>query len=180
MKKIRILLLALLVTPTVWAQQDAAQFKQFANEILWNGKCYSDLRSLCKGIGNRLSGSPAAAKAVTWGLQKMKEAGADTAYLQPVMVPHWVRGKEQLQLEFATNKFEAVPMLSLGNSQGTNGKLLHAKIIMVHNFAEFEQLDNSQIKGAIVFFNYKFNLSDLFASKIISFNSSSVIVSPSS
>ena len=77
MKKIRILLLALLVTPTVWAQQDAAQFKQFANEILWNGKCYTDLRALCKSIGNRLSGSPAAAKAVAWGLQKMKEAGVN-------------------------------------------------------------------------------------------------------
>lgn len=156
MKAIKIILLSLLVIPSAWAQQDALQFKQFSNEILWNGKCYSDLKELCKGIGNRLSGSAAASKAVAWGLNKMKAAGADTAYLQPVLVPHWVRGKEQLQLEFATNKFETVPMLSLGNSQGTNGKLLHAKIIMVRNFAEFEQLDSNLIKGAIIFFNYKF------------------------
>ena len=35
-------------------------------------------------------------KAVEWGEKVMKEVGLDSVWLQPVMVPHWVRGEKEV------------------------------------------------------------------------------------
>lgn len=74
---------------------DSATIKKISDEILTNGKAYENLRYLCKKIGPRLSGSPQAQQAVEATFRMLKEAGADTVYLQPCMVPHWVRGKRK-------------------------------------------------------------------------------------
>jgi hypothetical protein len=87
----------------------------------------------------------------------MKAAGADKVWLQPVDVPHWVRGKETLMLRLDAKKdFETVPMLSIGNTQGTDGKVLEGSILMVNDFEEFNRLKPEEIKGRIVFFNHRF------------------------
>src|SRR5690606_14444765 len=84
-------------------------------------------------------------------------AGADKVWLQAVDVPLWVRGKETLQLQFGNDKKQAeVPMLSIGNTIGTNGKPLTADVIMVNDLEEFKQLKAEQVKGKFVFFNYRF------------------------
>jgi len=111
---------------------------------------------LCKKIGNRISGSPQAAKAVEWGQKAMQDAGADKVWLMPADVPRWVRGYERLALRYGNGKFKNVTMLSLGNSVGTDGKLLEAQIIMVNDFDELNALPDEQVKGKIVFFNYRF------------------------
>lgn len=143
--------------PTTCMAQDSLIMRKISDEIMLHGKCYDDLRVLCKEVGHRLSGSPQAAKAVDWGLEAMQEAGADRAWLQPVNVPHWIRGKEQLKVEFegSSDKVE-IPILSLGNSQGTDGKLLAAGIVMANNFEELEKMPDEAVKGKVVFFNYRF------------------------
>jgi len=50
------------------------------------------LADLCTTIGHRISGSPQAARAVEWAKKQMEEHGFDNVHLEPVMVPHWVRG----------------------------------------------------------------------------------------
>src|SRR3990172_1152424 len=84
-----------LLTKSIIAQTDSAMFKKIFNEALINGKSYSDLDYLTNKIGGRLSGSPEAQQAVEWAFKAMKEAGADTVYLQECMVPHWVRGEKE-------------------------------------------------------------------------------------
>ncbi len=126
-----------------------------------HGTCYENLRVLCKTVGHRISGSPEAAKAVTWGEKAMKEAGADKVWLQAADVPYWYRGKESLYLKMG-KEYKKVRALSLGNSQGTNGKTLEAPIIMVHNFDEFKALPESAVKGKIVFFDYRFRQDFIF------------------
>lgn len=122
-----------------------------------HGECYEDLRYLCKSIGHRLSGSPQAAKAVEWAQEVMIETGADKVWLQPVNVPHWIRGKESLKIRFEGEKeFHEVTMLSLGNSVGTDGTLLQAPIVMFNSFEEYNKATPADIKGKIVFFNYRF------------------------
>jgi hypothetical protein len=144
------------LTSTATAQSDSAILKNLRDEILLRGKCYDNLRILTKTIGHRLSGSPEAARAVQWGLRAMRDAGADTAWLQPVMVPHWVRGKEWLQVKIpGSNGFEPMRMLSLGNSIG-NGKPVEAPVIMVQTMDEFNSLSPAEVQGKIVFFNYRF------------------------
>ena len=136
---------------------DTANLHRIKNEILMHGTCYDNLRVLCKQVGHRLSGSPAAAKAVQWGIDAMQAAGADKVYLQPAWVPHWERGKEWLQLQLGKGgKYVTVPMLSLGNSQGTDGREIDAPIIMVNTLDELNALSPEAVQGKIVFCNYRF------------------------
>jgi hypothetical protein len=47
-----------------------------------------DLRQLCDEIGGRLSGSPAAERAVEWGLRKFREAGLQNVSGEPFTMPN--------------------------------------------------------------------------------------------
>ena len=141
--------------------QDSLQMRKISDEIMLHGTCYENLRVLTKTVGHRISGSPEAAKAVTWGEKTMKEAGADKVWLQAADVPYWYRGKESLYLKM-DGVYKKVRALSLGNSQGTNGKTLEAPVIMVHNFDEFKALPENEVKGKIVFFNYRFRQDFIF------------------
>ncbi len=139
------------------AQTDSAVLKRLRDEIMLRCTSYESLRDLCKNVGHRLSGSPQAEKAVQWGLKAMKQAGADTAWLQPVWVPRWVRGAESLRIRPAgAASFAPMRMLSLGNAVGTGGKTIEAPILMVQTIDEFNALKPADVAGKIVFFNYLF------------------------
>lgn len=136
---------------------DSTMFRRISDEIMLHGECYNDLHNLCKNIGYRLSGSPEAEKAVLWGQKALEEAGADKVWLQPVDVPHWIRGKESLSFKFPnSNDYTEVPTLTLGNAVGTDRATLKAPIIIANSFEEFEKIPPSEVKGKIVFFNYRF------------------------
>ena len=161
--KLRLLLAVCCITQIVPAiaqnprnVTDSVIFRNISDQIMLRGHSYEDLRDLCKNIGHRLSGSAAAAKAVDWAAEKFREAGADTVWLQPVEVPHWVRGAESLQLQYQGGDLHDVPMLSLGNTVGTEGKDLEAEVILANNFEEFALITPAQVKGKIVFFNFAF------------------------
>jgi carboxypeptidase Q len=157
MKRLTTLLLLLTTATPIFAQNtDSIALKSISNEIMMNGTCYENLRVLTKTIGHRLSGSPAADKAVQWGKKALEEAGADKVWLQPVDVPLWIRGTESLKVQLQDNNYVSIPMLSLGNTDGTNGKLLEKEILCVPSIEAFEKLPIEQIKDKIVFFNYKF------------------------
>lgn len=139
------------------AKEDSIQFAKISTEILNKGKAYNELRELTKNIGHRLSGSASYEKAVTWAEQKLRDAGADKVWLQEVMVPVWVRGKESLQIKTSNGKWKSLKMLSLGNSEGTGGKNVSGEIIMVRSMEEYDKLPPEQVKDKIVFFNYPFS-----------------------
>lgn len=136
-------------------QNDSLMFRKISDEIMLHSTCYENLRVLCKSVGHRLAGSPGAAKAVKWGEDAMRQIGADKVWLQDVNVPYWYRGKESLELK-TNGSYKSVPVLSLGNSEGTNGKPLEAQVVMVGNFEEFNKLPEADVKGKIIFFNYRF------------------------
>lgn len=139
-------------------KDDSIAIRKIANEVLTNGKAYENLRFLCKQIGPRLSGSPQAGKAVEATAKMLKDSGADTVYLQPCMVPHWVRGeKETGYIKWANGEKYKLNLCALGNSEGTGKNGISAGIVEVKSFAELEQLGASGIKGKIVFFNFEMN-----------------------
>jgi carboxypeptidase Q len=156
MKKILSITAILLAAFSANAQQDSVMMRRIADEVLLNGTCYDNLRVLCKQIGHRLSGTPEAAKAVEWGQKCMEAAGADKVWLQAVDVPNWVRGKESLEIGWGKGNKLAVPMLSIGNTDGTGGKLLTAQIVMAKDLDEFNALPADAVKGKIIFFYHKF------------------------
>lgn len=155
--KLKLLASAILISTQVSAQNDSVVMRQLSDNIMLQGTCYENLRVLCKQVGHRLSGSPQAAKAVTWGQDALQAAGADKVWLQAVDVPHWVRGKERLALRFEGEKsFKDVKVLSIGNTVGTDGKVLEAPIVIVKSIEDFKLLNNEDVKGKIIFFNYRF------------------------
>ncbi len=97
-------------------------------------------------------------KGEAWGLQALKEAGAEKVYLQQCMVPHWVRGAKE-EARFKTGNRSAGPsfkILAIGNSVGTGNAGILTQVIEVKNFEELNRRKD-EVKGKIVFYNYPFN-----------------------
>ncbi len=147
---------ALLFTVCLHAQtEDSIVIKKIVDDVLINAKAYDNLRFICKKIGARLSGSPNAEKAVSATAKMLKEAGADTVYLQPCMVPHWVRGaKETGYIQLANGKKASLQLCALGNSVGTGNKGISAGVVEVKSMDELHQLGEATLKGKIVFINF--------------------------
>ena len=158
MKRLLTVILFLFFVPCICvAHTDSVVADNIRKEIMMRGTCYENLRVLTKTIGHRLSGSPQAEKAIQWGVAALHAAGADSVWLQPVWVPHWVRGEEYLKLKMPGDKgYQEVKMLSLGNSVSSGGKVVTAPVIMVGSMDEFNALPAEKVKGKIVFFNYRF------------------------
>lgn len=138
-------------------QNDAAVVKKIADEVMRNSTAYENLRYLTKKIGPRLSGSTNAQKAVEATARMLREAGADTVYLQPCMVPHWERGaKETGYIQMAGGSKYNLRLCALGNSVGSGPKGVNAGVIEVRSLKELDEL-GTVVKGKIVFFNIPMN-----------------------
>jgi len=141
---------------SVFAQDNDAQLiRQIYDETLTKGQAYSQLEYLCKKIGGRLSGSPAAAAAVEFTRYVMDSMKLDNVYLQPVMVPHWVRGQKEVGKILNSSKIGSkdIEVCALGNSVGTGKGGITANILEVKNFEELKTLGKEKVEGKIIFFN---------------------------
>jgi len=154
MKFLILLLAVLFVVQVAPAQSDEEMLKRIYDKALEKGESYEMLEFLSKEIGHRLSGSPQAAAAVEWTRQVMIAYGFDTVFLQPVMVPHWVRGEvETGKIVKSKIGTKDVNICALGNSIGTGSGGIRARIVEVKNFEELEALGSRNIADKIVFFN---------------------------
>lgn len=131
---------------------DELMLRNIHNEALSKGHAYEDLRSLCKDVGARLSGSASAQLAVEWGERKLKSYGFDKVYLQEIMVPHWERGTKETGWIKTNDKLLKVELLALGGSVGTNG-LLEAEVIEFKSLEILKTASEAEVKGKIVFLN---------------------------
>ena len=149
--------LILLSTQLIAQINDSTQLRAIYNYNLTQGNCYENLRSLCKDVGNRLSGSHSAQKAVEWAALLMEKTKLDTIYFQRIMVPHWVRGKTEL-VSWKNKKGSIINVncTALGGSVGTNG-VLKGDLIEINNWNQLEEYGEKLIKGKIVFFNRPMN-----------------------
>ena len=138
----------------------AAKYKADADRILQAAMAdndgYAALAYLTDHIGKRVSGSPQLNTAVEWGAELMRKAGLQNVTVQPVMVPHWVRGNESATIQYkgeAGTITKPLHMLGLGMSVGTPKEGITAPVVFVHDFAELDALPDAQVKGKIVVFN---------------------------
>jgi len=137
-------------------RKDSSAIKKIFNSVLKEGKSYEWLRDLTQNIGGRLSGSPEAAEAVVWGEKLMNQIGLDSVWLQPVMVPHWVRGEKESASYTSNGIQKKVPICALGFSIPTPEKGISASVIEVQTLEEAVALGN-KMTGKIVFFNRPFD-----------------------
>lgn len=153
------LLFATLLSSAQSGLSDSLQLRRFYDYYLTESKCYSNLEYLATKIGGRLSGSANAEKAVYWAKKALYEAGADTVYLQPCMVPHWERGKKEIcSIESSSLKFKKdLAIITLGSSVATPANGIKSAVISVASFDELEQLGEKEIKGKVVFYNVRFD-----------------------
>lgn len=138
---------------------DSAALRNIYTYHLTKSNSYENLRYLCKKIGGRISGSPQAAKAVEWAAKAMKDAGADTVFLVPCMVPKWLRGPKEQGLITSGKTKQKLTLCALGGSVGTGKKGVTARVIEVTSFEELDKLGAENVKGNIVFYNVPFDAS---------------------
>ena len=108
------------------------------DEALIKGESYDNLRSLCKDVGARITGSASADMAIDWGVNIMKKYDFDTVYLQKIKVPHWERGTREKA--WTVNKFGQISqlnVLALGGSVATNG-ILSGELVMFESLEDLK------------------------------------------
>ncbi|MEZ4802350.1 MAG: M20/M25/M40 family metallo-hydrolase [Gelidibacter sp.] len=136
------------------AQNDADIIKQIYSTSLTDGKSYTWLDHLSNEIGSRLSGSLGAEQAVEYAKAEMDKLGFDKVWLQPVMVPKWVRGAPEFAyIETSPGTTMSVNICALGGSVETPNAGVKANVIEVKSLKELQTLGKEKIEGKIVFFN---------------------------
>ena len=145
-------------SPTATAAQDLANsYRDVANRIIdaatENHDAYARLTELVDRFGARVSGSVALENAIDWILVEMEKDGLDNPRGDPVMVPHWVRGEESLEMILPRPR--TLPMLGLGGSIATPPGGIRAEVLVVNSYADLEARA-SEAGGRIVLFDVPF------------------------
>jgi carboxypeptidase Q len=139
--------------PTVKIDRYRDAAARIIGAALTSDHAYARLAHLTDHIGNRISGSQNLERAIAWAITEMKRDGLDNVRTEKVMVPHWVRGEESLEMLAPVPR--KLQMLGLGNSVGTPAEGITAEAVVVRSFAELDRL-GEQVRGKIVVYNAPF------------------------
>ncbi len=143
-----------------YSEQTLAELGKLEQAALGSDYPYRQVAHLANNIGPRLSGSPQAQKAVEYVAGELKAQGFEVT-LEPVMVPHWVRGEETAALtafpEQAEGTTQKVVLTALGLSVATPPEGVTAEVVVVRDFKELAALGKEKVEGRIVLFNHPFD-----------------------
>jgi len=154
MRPFIILLLTLNSINSQTTQENSSFIDKIYDEALSNGKSYQWLDYLSNQIGGRLSGSINYERSVKWGKEELDLLEIDSVWLQPVMVPKWVRGApEYAHIETRPGNNISVPIAALGGSISTPSIGISANVVEVKSFKELRNIGKDSVSGKIVFFN---------------------------
>ena len=147
----------LIISLSIYSQNSNIDKKfigKIYNQALSNGKTYKWLDYLSNEIGGRLSGSINYDRSVKWSQEQLKLIDIDSVWLQPVMVPKWVRGApEYAHIETSPGNTFSVPIAALGGSISTPSIGILANVLEVKSFTELRSLGKDTVEGKIVFYN---------------------------
>lgn len=119
-------------------------------EALAGSGAWDKLEHLTDRIGPRLGGSQALNQAIAWAEKAMKADELENVHREPVMVPHWDRGREHAEVVAPIQR--ELRLLALGGSIGTPESGLSGEVAIVATFDELHALGDS-VKGKIVLYN---------------------------
>jgi hypothetical protein len=138
---------------------DPAALAKVRDAALQSDYAYQRLEDLTDLVGPRLSGSPGAAAAVTQVAEELRKLGARVT-LQPIKVPHWVRGEEKAALVDYQGRpagvTQKIVLTALGGSGATPAAGITAPVIVVRTFEELKARA-AEVKGRIVLFDVPFD-----------------------
>ena len=151
-----------LLAPSTWAASpgnDPAALARIRDTAMASDYAWERTADMTDLIGPRLSGSAGAAAAVTQVADAMRKLGAKVT-LQPVKVPHWVRGQETGELVEYQGRpagvTQRVVLTALGGSGATPGAGLTAPVVVVKSFDELKAR-GAEVRGKIVLFDVAFD-----------------------
>lgn len=126
------------------------------------------LRVLCDEIGGRQTGTPALNRAVAWGVENFKKAGADEVHTEKYTVPNsWREGASQVEV-LSPVRFE-VKAVSVAWAPATPAGGIEAEVLNAGEGtpSDFERLGNAT-QGMILLIRTKpmTTLDDLFGEYI--------------
>ena len=132
-----------------------AKYAEVANRIIAAAQAdsagaWNRIAELTDRFGHRLSGSKALEDAIMWTAATMEKDGLANVKREKVMVPHWVRGAESLEL--VAPRRQLLPMLGLGGSIATPAAGITAEVMVVASFEELTQRA-AEAKGKIVLYD---------------------------
>lgn len=132
-----------------------AKYAAIANRIIAaaqadSAAAWNRIAELTDRFGHRLSGSAALEQAIAWTASTMTKDGLENVRREKVMVPHWVRGVESLEL--VAPRRQRLPMLGLGGSIATPPGGITAEVMVVASFEELTARA-SEAKGKIVLYD---------------------------
>lgn len=149
-----ILIILFLIPALISSQDDKEQLRKIYKTSLINGHSYDWLDYLSNEIGSRLSGSFNAELAVNYTKSELEKIDLDKVWLQPVMVPKWIRGNPEFAyIETAPGKTIPVNLCALGGSISTPLAGIKAHVLEVQSIDQLKKTPRDSIKGKIVFFN---------------------------
>ena len=128
------------------AAERIAQSSARSPDVAWER-----LAELAQGSPARITGSAALDDALAWAALKMRGDRLDDVRLEPVDVPHWVRGQEHARIVRPARRSLAV--LALGGSVGTHGAL-RAPIVAFESLDELKS-SPARLDGTIAFVNHR-------------------------
>ena len=138
---------------------DPAALNKIRDTALASDWAYERLADLTDLVGPRLSGSPGEAAAVVQVADAMRKLGAKVT-LQPVKVPHWVRGVETGELVEYRGRpagiSQKIVLTALGGSGATPAAGLTAPVIVIKTLDELKARA-AEVKGRIVLFDVRFD-----------------------
>jgi carboxypeptidase Q len=141
--------------PPVVASPVEAEYGAAAQRIreaaLSSDGAFQRLSELTDRVGARLSGSAALERALTWAKETLLRDGQERVTLEPVKVPHWLRGAQSAQI--LTPIARELPVLTLGGSVATPPGGVTAELVVVSSFQELEAR-KADVKGKIVLFDH--------------------------
>jgi len=135
---------------------DADFIRKIYDQSLRDSRCYPWLEHLSLNIGHRLSGSTGAEKSVQWTRATLDTLGLDSVWLQPCMVPHWVRGAAEKVSVSGTAQRKKLDLqaLALGGSVATPSTGITAPVVEIKTWDDLERLGQAGgLRGKIVFYN---------------------------
>src|SRR5688572_30716375 len=114
-----------LTVPAAHAETNAPlsiqNYKDPANKLIKaateNDKTFQRLAYFCDTVGPRFTGTTNLERSIDWILAEMKKDGLENVRGDEVVVPHWVRGNESLEL--LEPHARKLTLLGLGGSIAT-------------------------------------------------------------
>jgi hypothetical protein len=136
--------------PLATPASDADTAARIVGAALVRARAYETLQHLTDRIGPRLSGSKNLERAVEWTAATLRAQGADRVAVEPVLVPHWVRGKEVASIVAPVEA--PLVLTALGGSVATPAGGIEAEVIEVASFDELRAA-GERVRGRIVLYN---------------------------